>query len=352
MTSIKNQTRKDVLKITEYAKEKLHTYAQIADDYECMGLLLGYDDNTVRDIFLLKGQEICHASVEVDGHSINESMFEFEERFYGYDYQILGWTHSHGCMEVFHSSTDDRNTRKIFLEQLAPGRIFEEVSSADLIIKSAKNGYTLTTGDGSFITLTTDVHLPPGKYKAEKHFPVYTGSIFSLVTNRRGDLYAESWKKQFCKGCDSVTIINEKIDVQILKSKNTKIINREILKKEFEQKTCKNRWGNNQYWSRDEKKDNNYQDRDDYYKTDRYSLVKINNDETRDMNEKSSHISQDSLFIDTDDGRTQIVKTYSSKAAADIPCGKIGGHNSNRDREEKERHGNDHDPDHSKKNDI
>ncbi|MBN2103758.1 hypothetical protein JW835_06935 [bacterium] len=236
-----------ILWMTDFAKKKLDGYASIANRDEFMVILLGQKNNkdVVADVFLLYDQTIGCGSVKVSGRGINQSLWELQDKYPEEKWEILGWSHGHGDMDVFHSSIDDENTREIFLEQLAPVRMVVKnlVSQMELSMCD-NNPYMYTDNRGSYLKFTdlTQKSLP-ATIKMEKHTPFYTGWIFSLVTNAKHQYYAERFSKHWCKECNRVVIKQTQMTVKFLKTPSSWKLDLSDLEREFYEKTERYRMG-------------------------------------------------------------------------------------------------------------
>jgi len=239
--SITKNKKDHILFMTKAAALKLGAYAKIAGHDEFMVILLGKKTlkNVVVDIFLLYDQKIGPASVDVSGHGINKSMWEIQEKYPESRWEILGWAHGHGNGPVFHSYTDDNNTEKIFLDQLAPVRLQQRnLVTQDEMIANAQHQYTLSVDHGGFLRfLNLNSEELPEKIKVEKHFPFYVGWVYSLVTNARHEYYAERFNKKWCIGCDSISITRSRLKVKVLPAKQISKPDMNALQAEFKMKT-------------------------------------------------------------------------------------------------------------------
>ncbi len=98
--------------INKHALEKIIAYSLILreitnTDYECMGLLTRNEEdpaNYIRDAFLIPSQVVSQSHCDVRDEGLS---FMRKARDLAQKYKIVGWWHSHGSFQPFHSSTDD-----------------------------------------------------------------------------------------------------------------------------------------------------------------------------------------------------------------------------------------------------
>ncbi len=101
------------LRITRYAYNKVKGYASAACDVfkeniECYGYLINpieQKDSIVTDAFLGIDQKVINTECNLDAESNTKSLNKISEM----GYKTLGWWHSHGNMNPFHSDIDDKN---------------------------------------------------------------------------------------------------------------------------------------------------------------------------------------------------------------------------------------------------
>jgi hypothetical protein len=252
------------LLLTRTAASRLSAYAVLADEDEFMVILLGKKTanckDTVADVILLHDQRVGGASVNVTGHGINKSIWEIQEKYPDTEWEILGWGHGHGHLDVFHSRTDDQNTEEVFLEQLAPIRTVmrQRVSRMDLAPDEG-GCYLLSAEHGHSIKLLNA--RTSGILRIEKRSPCYSGWIYSLVTNAKHAYYAERFSKNWCAGCDSVTTTHSRIDVKVLRESVPSTLDYDGLRKEFSEKVKRSfcigfsRWSSEEPWHADDRRE-------------------------------------------------------------------------------------------------
>ncbi|MFH1400818.1 MAG: Mov34/MPN/PAD-1 family protein [Nanoarchaeota archaeon] len=89
---------------------------------ECYGYLVNPVDSpedTITDIYLAADQDTQSAHVRVTEEGVHEASQSLEPA----GYKIVGWWHSHGSFEPFHSSTDKNNFETV-LHSIAPRTMF------------------------------------------------------------------------------------------------------------------------------------------------------------------------------------------------------------------------------------
>jgi len=106
------------LKITDYAYKKIKAYASLAciianASIECGGYLVTPKedhDYIVKDAYLSKDQKVTGVEYVVD----SEPDMDFLKEIKNDGYKMVGWWHSHGSMNPFHSGTDDDTFKSIY----------------------------------------------------------------------------------------------------------------------------------------------------------------------------------------------------------------------------------------------
>ncbi|MBU1205183.1 MAG: Mov34/MPN/PAD-1 family protein [Nanoarchaeota archaeon] len=106
------------LKITDYAYKKIKAYASLAcitanASIECGGYLVALkedQDYIVKDVYLSKDQKVTGVEYIVD----SEPDMDFLKEIKNDGYKVMGWWHSHGSMNPFHSGTDDDTFKSIY----------------------------------------------------------------------------------------------------------------------------------------------------------------------------------------------------------------------------------------------
>lgn len=185
----------DDVKITDYAYEKARTYARnikpaLGSDYECYFFMVTKkeaNDRVVRDIYFPE-QSVSHAGVGVTTDSIIQANKEIIKQ----NKKILGWAHSHGSFEPFHSSTDDSNMNTI-INELAADNYVELPSQKEMFDTTATTevkGKEIVVYDKTKnIKLIVSFDKNPIKAKVvhtKIDGPIRTGFAYSLVVNAKG----------------------------------------------------------------------------------------------------------------------------------------------------------------------
>jgi len=106
------------LMITDYAYKKIKAYASLAciiahESIECGGYLVTPKEDydcIVKDAYLSKNQKVTGVEYIVD----SEPDMDFLKEIKNDGYKVLGWWHSHGSMNTFHSGTDDNTFKSIY----------------------------------------------------------------------------------------------------------------------------------------------------------------------------------------------------------------------------------------------
>jgi len=106
------------LRITDYAYKKIKAYASLAciianASIECGGYLVTLKEDhdcIVKDAYLSKDQKVTGIEYVVD----SEPDMDFLKEIKNDGYKVLGWWHSHGGMNPFHSGIDDDTFKSIY----------------------------------------------------------------------------------------------------------------------------------------------------------------------------------------------------------------------------------------------
>ena len=113
----------DALHLSRYAYEKAFRYAQLVmqgriGSLEIGGFLTKPKDNPdriARDAFLARDQEVGSSFYRVSAEDVSRAGKELAEQ----GQRIIGWWHSHGRLDTFHSPTDNEN-QMVLLNQISP----------------------------------------------------------------------------------------------------------------------------------------------------------------------------------------------------------------------------------------
>lgn len=201
------------LRITERALRKAEAYARLVvktlGNYECLGFLLGDpQSDVVTDVLLAPGQRVSCASVVVDGASVLAAGREIAGR----GLRALGWFHSHGLMEPFHSGTDDANTEEL-LGQLAPCNMFDVAETLAAAADGTGRRFFVDGEERLELVAAGDTPLPDVQLR--RTAPV--GFAYSLVVNASADKpHAELYTKRWCPHCGHETISRARVSLEIL----------------------------------------------------------------------------------------------------------------------------------------
>jgi hypothetical protein len=207
-------------RITSEAFRRVQTYAQLVDrhvgnGYECMGFLLGEAGGDVVDaVMLAPGQRVTAASARIDGQSVLAAGREIEQS----GKTVVGWWHSHGNFQNFHSGTDDDNTRDVLLQVAFSNHLDleEELPSQ----AAGDHGSILRFVDGAGTIEIFGEHafaqqLLESRIRVRRRSAI--GFAYSLVVNARGDEpHAEIYTRQWCPGCQKAEYDRFVVPVEIV----------------------------------------------------------------------------------------------------------------------------------------
>ncbi|HLC56178.1 MAG TPA: Mov34/MPN/PAD-1 family protein [Candidatus Nanoarchaeia archaeon] len=110
------------LYISKYAYEKAFRYAELvmrerSDSVEIGGFLTtqkGANDRVARDAFLARDQEVSRGFYKLSAEDVLKAKKEIEDK----EQKIIGWWHSHGRFDAYHSETDSKN-QMVLLNQIS-----------------------------------------------------------------------------------------------------------------------------------------------------------------------------------------------------------------------------------------
>lgn len=182
------------LRITKGAFEKAKTYAKLVtilagSGMECYGYLLKDKDaldDTVKDIYFADDQDTSSAHVRVTPEGVKKAGEEAERR----NSEIVGWTHSHGTLSVFHSSWDKDNF-EVILHEIATQTMYRK-ELANYVVKNGRVFFDDYAVDG--------LKLPEGNGKVRIMKKVERQPFaWSMVVNVREEVYKECITKTYNK---------------------------------------------------------------------------------------------------------------------------------------------------------
>ncbi len=192
MTALRDEEDKGEkkLRITRGAFAKDNMYAKLASriaggGMECYSYMLkrasGFDD-LVRDVYFADDQDAISSHVWVTAEGVKRA----GEMAYERGMEIVGWTHSHGSMQPFHSSWDEENFRTI-LHEIATQTMYRNTEPAFVM-------------EGE--TLRVDRYVIEGVKQAGGRVKVLAKEerepfAFSLVVNDHDDYYTECITKTY-----------------------------------------------------------------------------------------------------------------------------------------------------------
>jgi proteasome lid subunit RPN8/RPN11 len=220
------------LRITAEALRRAQTYAQlvnrhVGNGYECMGFLLGEAGSDVVDsVMLAPGQRVTTASVRVDGQHVLIAGREIEQS----GKTVVGWWHSHGHFQNFHSGTDDDNTRDVLLQIAFSNHL--DLEEELLPQATDDHGAILSYADGSGSIEIFGEHviaqqLVEARIRVRRRSAV--GFAYSLVVNARGDEpHAELYMRQWCASCQKNEYDRQVVPIEIVPTMDDKQLVEEV----------------------------------------------------------------------------------------------------------------------------
>ncbi len=181
-----------VLKIDAHAYSVALTIARLAGAQECMFLLLGEaGPNVVRHVLLLPDQQVTPCSCNITARSMSAAIAEIEQLNAGREpkWVVLGWGHSHGHLNTFHSATDIRTSDDLTAQIGFANRWVREEQLSVRVAEAGDLSISLGEEGDEVVLHTADPLLARREVQAVRR--ITTGFAYSLVVNARGDTYAE-----------------------------------------------------------------------------------------------------------------------------------------------------------------
>ena len=185
-----------VLKIDAHAYSVALTIARLAGEQECMFLLLGEaGPNVVRHVLLLPAQQVTSCSCNITARSMSAAIDEIEQLNDTREpkWVVLGWGHSHGFLDPFHSAIDvDTSDDVIAQIGFANRWVIEEPLNVS-VTEDGDLSVSLGEEDDDVVLRTGAPALAERLAKGELHAirRIAAGFAYSLVVNAHGDAYAE-----------------------------------------------------------------------------------------------------------------------------------------------------------------
>ncbi|MFA6022659.1 MAG: Mov34/MPN/PAD-1 family protein [Candidatus Pacearchaeota archaeon] len=278
-----------IIPISANCREKMKRYAKYANGSEVYGLLLSSkeeNDGIVRNILLANNQVASGASAGIYGEAVGQAKAEIENM----GYNSIGFWHSHGTFNAFHSSTDDGNLENLLLSfagdneektytKNGNSRIVDHEKSR-LIYDFGNYGICVTLKKNSLsyrsdyvgsdylkiigqpdikpiMVLTEDFRLlikdndsiitlkDPIRIETEiprKNDFKTIGVAYSIVVNRNGEEYAQLAHTNWCSMCEKDDIIiNKNAKLKEVEVENDIEINEKEMISELKKRVKK--WG-------------------------------------------------------------------------------------------------------------
>ena len=195
----KAKENKNKIRMTKGVYEKVKLYAELTSritgtGMECYGYLLRpkwSTDDVITNVYFADEQVVSQAYVMVTEEGIRQAIAAVDAM----DSEIVGWWHSHGSLEVFHSGTDVQNFRRI-LDGIAPHTLYRHVE-APFAIDEEHN--RIVFEDYSINNLSPEIL---GRFKEVEEQLRTVKKVeqepfaFSMVVNNREDRYLEKITKK------------------------------------------------------------------------------------------------------------------------------------------------------------
>jgi proteasome lid subunit RPN8/RPN11 len=181
-----------VLKIDARAYSVALGIARLAGEQECMFLLLGEPGtNVVRHVLLLPGQQVSPCSCAITAQGMAQALEEIAQLNHVHEpkWVVLGWGHSHGHLDVFHSATDVSTSDDVTLQIGFANRWVREEPLAVRRDAGGELHIALHGEEDEVVLHPAGSACAPQTFQATRCISV--GFAYSLVVNARGDTYAE-----------------------------------------------------------------------------------------------------------------------------------------------------------------
>ena len=240
------------IQITPEALEKAYRYAELACEeldtaVECYGYLISpkeTKDSIVRDVYLAPNQSVTSAHVRLEPGAVIAAGKELHEG----GYRVLGWWHSHGTMETFHSSIDDENIVRVLHGIGATNYVvtYREYPFMD-VARLSSNGQSVCIEEEapdcpSLVAEIKGTHAPFSLpiERVKLRLPIQTGFAYSVVVNGiRGKHFAQLATKEYCYQCAEGEVVNEKSRLVKIPKQYTISMDAESMRKEIREKINK-----------------------------------------------------------------------------------------------------------------
>ena len=269
--------------ITSYSLEKIKAYSKLAKSSEVYGFLLAPlddSDGIIRSVILAMGQYASSGGAGIDEIAAGKAKAEIENL----GYKPIGFWHSHGSHSVWHSKTDDHNLDTLLgsfagnnEEKLSkhgknysyidheknkivyrngPFEIALSLDKSDTSYESRHLGekYLKLSNDPSIdivAALTSDFKflIKDGANIIIAQKPIAIeirkpntdefraiGVAYSIVANKRGEIYSELALNKWCSFCErDETSISKDVKLRIMDSEKVQLDETQ-LKKDLEER--------------------------------------------------------------------------------------------------------------------
>jgi proteasome lid subunit RPN8/RPN11 len=266
------------LPITNNTIKKIDNYAKIVGSSECYGFLVSpidSNDGIVYDAMLAPNQEVSAGHARIGGEAAAMAKEEIESK----NYKALGFWHSHGNFDTFHSQTDDNNMEHLMLsfardteekEKIIPegytekdGKLIFRVGQKEIVVAQEKedirylHGYNegvyseLLIGmerDGKFfindgnkriyLDNAKNINVSENNGRTLKSL----GIAYSIVVNNKGKHFAQIGISKWCDSCERLETKTNEAELKMIKVENDINFKKEDLKNEIKEKINRQGW--------------------------------------------------------------------------------------------------------------
>ena len=279
--------------ITQGAFEKIKAYAKLSGFNECYGFLLTPEkkfDGVIYNAILAPNQRVSAASAKITGESAAYAKAEIKNL----GYKPIGFWHSHGGGNPFHSGTDDGNMKNLLLsfasnveeKYFADRKEGYDVEGNNLIFRRENLEVKLSLLDGDFsfdvkpikedyFQTITECDSQPQLVITQNQMVIINdngkrlmvknpcniqinqnvgktlknlGVAYSIVVNKTGRHYEQIGVSRWCNTCEKLETEISEANLNVLTPEQDISFTKSELQEEFEQKILQ--YGNqrtNQY---------------------------------------------------------------------------------------------------------
>lgn len=267
--------------ITKNTFEKIKGYAKICGVDECYGFLLtpkDKNDGIVYNAILAANQRVSGASAGITGEAAAHAKAEIKNL----GYKAVGFWHSHGHGNPFHSGTDNHNMEHLMLafatnveeKYRTEAKEGYDIEGSDIVFRRKGQELRLSFGNGDFCFDVKPIgkdYFQPIKEDNSEPLLIVTkklnliindenkrlmtknpcniqfgknegksiqniGVAYSIVVNSSGKHYAEIGVSKWCNVCEKLETKISEAELNIIEAENDIQFNRQTLEEDLEKR--------------------------------------------------------------------------------------------------------------------